>query len=513
MAVIKQISIHSNPKKFLEYILDINKTNQELVSGINTIPTVKFANNTLEMVFNQYYDDRYGNIDWKYTKVFKDEKNAVKIHHFIQSFEEGKITSEVAHRLGEEWAKECFGENAVVVIATHIDKNHVHNHFAVGSYTLDGKKIYSNKESLKNCRDISNRLCEKYGIKSLVVEKTAENKRLGKKNTYIEDNYIRPRGKSWKAQIEKSIDELLPEVNTLEELLGKLENIGYTVDTSGKYIKVKPQGKDRFVRLKSLFSGYDEETLKQKIIENLRNRVIVDTNIDINIERKPLRQLLKEDIDNAINQSISFEDFLKRMQVDYTIKLGTYISYRKDGYGQSFIRSKVLGVDYDEEHIKQRIEQVNRHRKSEVVQEISKLVNDNIISLAGLERKQFELKTKIINLNKKIADLSKQISQYDELQSIKNDYLKYVDMPLSKMTIMDTIQEQKIDLILMRNNINNRSEFISKLQELESSKHNYDLAIKERDIVSEEYQQYTKLINDYHKVQKQENNLKKKKSL
>lgn len=518
MAVIKQISIHSNPKKMLLYILNINKTQEELVSGINTLPTLDYANNTFKILFNQYYDNKYGNINWDYTNTQdKSKKYAVKLHHYIQSFEEGSITPEAAHRIGEEWAKKCFGESAVIIVATHIDKEHIHNHFAVGSYTLDGYKINSNKESLKNCRNISNQLCEEYGIKSSVVEKTAENKRLGKKNTYIEDNYIRPQGRSWKQQIEKSIDELLSTVNTFEELLNKLSDKGYTVDTSGKYVKIKPQGKDRFVRLKSLSFGYDEQNLKDKILENLKNKVIVDINVEVTstITKKPLRQLLKEDIDNVISQSISFEDFLKRMQVDYTIKQGTYIAFRKDGYGQSFLRSKTLGIDYDEEHIKKRIEQVNRNRKSEVVQEISHAIDDNIVSLAGLEQKQKELSTKMGNLNKKITDLSNQISQYDELKSIEADYIKLADMPMSKMTILDTINKQKAELILFKHNIHNKQEFIECLKTLEDIKHTYNLLLKECDSITKEYRYYTKLIRDYHKIQSLEsinkNNLKNKK--
>lgn len=517
MSYIKQISIKSNPKKTLEYILNVNKTNCELISGINIIPDVEFANNHFSMVFNQYHNHGYSDVDWNYTDTRdKTHKYSVKLHHFIQSFEERTITPEVAHQIGEEWARKCFGEKSVVVMATHIDKGHIHNHFAVSPYTLDGKKINSNKELINKCREISNNLCQKYDIKNSIAEKTVQNKRLGKKNTYVEDNYIRPQGRSWKQQIEQSIDAILPIVNTFEELLNKLENKGYIVDTSGKYVKVKPQGKDRFVRLKSLSSGYDEQSLKDKILESLRSKVIVNMNVEVNatIVKKPLRQLLKEDIDNVINQSVSFEDFLKRMQVDYTIKLGTHISFRKDGYGQNFIRSSVLGVDYDEEHIKERIKQVNVNRKSEMVQGISNAINDNIVSLAGLEQKQKELATKMGNLNKKIIDLSNQISQYDELKSIETDYIKFVDMPMSKMTILDTINKQKAELILFKHDIHNKKEFIERLKNLEDIKHTYDLLLKECDSITKEYRYYTKLIRDYHKIQFQENihknNLKKK---
>lgn len=518
MSYIKQISIKSNPKKTLEYILNVNKTNGELISGINIIPDVDFANNHFSMVFNQYHNHGYNDIDWNYTDTRdKTHKYAVKLHHFIQSFEEGTITPEVAHKLGEEWVKECFGEKSVVVVATHIDKGHIHNHFAVSPYTLNGEKINSNKKLINKCREISNNLCRKYDIKNVIVEKTAENKRLGKKNTYIEDNYIRPQGRSWKQQIEQSIDELLPRVNAFEELLQQLEKKNYIVDTHGKYVKVKPQGKDRFVRLKSLSFGYDEQSLRNKILESLRSKVIVNMNVEVTaaINKKPLRQLLKEDIDNVISQSVSFEDFLKRMQVDYTIKRGTHIAFRKDGYGQSFIRSRVLGVDYDEEHIKERIKQVNINRKSEVVQGISNAIDDNIVSLAGLEQKQKELATKMGNLNKKITDLSNQISQYDELKSIEVDYIKFADMPMSKMTILDTINKQKAELILFKHDIHNKQEFIERLKKLEDIKHTYDLLLKECDSITKEYRYYTKLVRDYHKVHSQEsmdkNNLKTKK--
>jgi hypothetical protein len=438
MAYIKQISIKSTPKQMLKYILDINKTNGELVSGINSFTDINGADNMFHIVFNKYYDQRYGDVKWDYTNTQdKTRKYAVKLHHYVQSFKEGTITPELAHKIGEEWAKRCFGEDVVVVIATHIDKGHVHNHFAVGSYTLSGKKIISNKETLNQQRKVSDELCQEYGIDLSIVEKTAENKRLGKKNTYIENNYIRPQGRSWKARIEKNIDELLPTVDTFEELMQGLERLGYTVDTSGKYVKVKPQGKDRFVRLKSLSSGYDEQSLKNKLFEQLKSRVIIDTNYKSTATTKPLEE---------------------------------------------------------------RIEQNSRQRKSEVVQGISKALDENIVSLSGLEQKQSQLKTKLETLDHKVEELSRLVSQYDELKAIEIDYLRLTNTPVSEMTISDTILKQKIDLILMRNNIQDSNGFLSKLHELESAKYNYDVAVKERNNASKEYQRYTKLIEDYHNV-------------
>jgi hypothetical protein len=116
MAYIKQISIKSTSKQMLKYILDINKTNGELVSGINSFTDINGADNMFHIVFNKYYDQRYGDIKWEYTNTQdKTRKYAVKLHHYVQSFEEGTIIPEVAHKIGEEWAKRCFGEDAVIL--------------------------------------------------------------------------------------------------------------------------------------------------------------------------------------------------------------------------------------------------------------------------------------------------------------------------------------------------------------------------------------------------------------
>lgn len=71
-----------------------------------------------------------------------------RLHHYIQSFKPSEVTLEEAHKIGVEWAKKVFGENHQVLITTHIDKSHIHNHFAVTAFDLNGKQWYGNKETL-----------------------------------------------------------------------------------------------------------------------------------------------------------------------------------------------------------------------------------------------------------------------------------------------------------------------------------------------------------------------------
>ena len=62
-------------------------------------------------------------------------------YHFIQSFQPGEVTPEQAHAVGLEFAKRLFGKRYEVVISTHLNKHHLHNHLVVNSVScIDGQK-------------------------------------------------------------------------------------------------------------------------------------------------------------------------------------------------------------------------------------------------------------------------------------------------------------------------------------------------------------------------------------
>ncbi|MBP3742615.1 MAG: relaxase/mobilization nuclease domain-containing protein, partial [Treponema sp.] len=145
MPIVDNISIHKNPKAFLDYILDKNKNNDmTYVTSLNlnahdTESAVADLKRTFEM-----FDTKHS-----FTSRVSEEKSPVRVHHYIQSFNpKDNVTPELAHAIGVEWAKKCFGENAQVIVSTHVDKGHIHNHFAVGVYDLNGKHIISNSKTL-----------------------------------------------------------------------------------------------------------------------------------------------------------------------------------------------------------------------------------------------------------------------------------------------------------------------------------------------------------------------------
>jgi len=82
-------------------------------------------------------------------------------YHFIQYFAPGEVTPEQAHEIGMEFARRMFGERYEVVIGTHLDKAHLHNHIIINSVSfVDGQKYHSSPESYDNgVRGTSDELC------------------------------------------------------------------------------------------------------------------------------------------------------------------------------------------------------------------------------------------------------------------------------------------------------------------------------------------------------------------
>ena len=91
-------------------------------------------------------------------------------YHAYQSFKPGEISPEECHQIGLELAKKLWGDRYQVLVATHLDKEHLHNHFIINSVSfIDGKKFNDNKAAYRMLRETSDDLCRQYGLS--VIEK------------------------------------------------------------------------------------------------------------------------------------------------------------------------------------------------------------------------------------------------------------------------------------------------------------------------------------------------------
>lgn len=278
MAVTKIHPVKSTLKKALDYITNPAKTDEKLL--------VSSFGCSIETA----------DIEFEFTRRQAINKGNNLAHHLIQAFSPGEVDYETAHEIGKQLADEILGGKYEYVIATHIDKGHVHNHILFCAVDFaEHKKYISNRKSYGEIRRASDSLCNENGL-SVVIP----GKERGKQ--YAEWD-AQQKGTSYKAKLKAAIDRLIPAAADLDDLLRRLEAEGYEVKR-GKYISFRAPGQERFTRTKTLGEAYTEEA----IAERIKGKVILKTPKQ---ERGGISLMI--DIENSIKaqQSAGYERWAK----------------------------------------------------------------------------------------------------------------------------------------------------------------------------------------------------------
>jgi hypothetical protein len=253
---VESVSVH--PKQFFTYILNkIKNPDLKYATGINCTEDSQSAYEEFKRVFEYHASESFDKPGACYPS---GKVKNIKLFHYIQSFSpEDNINPELAHKIGVEFAKRVWGkDNRQIIVSTHIDKSHYHNHIGVAGFGFDGTKWYSNKATLKRVRDISDTLCKEYNL-SIIENKADKGKQY---NEWREAK----QGKSWKDNLRDKIDKLIADskIATIDELMNKLQADGCKI-RRGKFISVKPPEAERAVRLFRLGNGYSEEQLAYRL--------------------------------------------------------------------------------------------------------------------------------------------------------------------------------------------------------------------------------------------------------
>ena len=238
----------------MRYILNPDKTEDLLyTASVNCMTDAESAYLQMRLVYDQFAKDHFN------SPPPLQGKGSVKAIHYIQSFAtDDNVTPELAHKIAKAFLRKAFGDDVQAVIATHVDKNHLHSHIIINSYSLSGKKYYANRKSLKRIREISDGVCKAFGID---IHPNLTGK--GRSINYKEWEH-RKNGTSWKEQIRQEIDSLIGSANSLDELWQTLEEHGYEIKR-GKYISIRAPGQERFVRMNTLGDEYTEDSLNIRI--------------------------------------------------------------------------------------------------------------------------------------------------------------------------------------------------------------------------------------------------------
>lgn len=266
MAVLEIHAIRSRMDDRIKYALNPEKTSCIGFSNHNGLP------DTLTDAVNCFCDTAYEQMEG--TKSYFGKTGQVLGYHFIQSFKPGEVTPQQAHEIGRQFAERCFGERFEVVIGTHTDKSHLHNHIIVNSVSFtDGHKYRSTPETFYELRRISDEICRTHGLSVIEQPKHRTGKHYAE---WIAENEYRP---TIRSAIREDIDVVLMQVRTLDEFWEHLRRRGYEirVNPNRKYVAIRPPNGKRFIRLKSLGDAYTPKQLANRIaagrgavVENIR---------------------------------------------------------------------------------------------------------------------------------------------------------------------------------------------------------------------------------------------------
>lgn len=222
------------------YVKNPNKTQDgEYVTAINCLKEI--ALEQMIATKNQYgKDDKY--IAW----------------HGYRSFKPGEVSAEECHQIGIELAKEMWGDRFQIIVTTHLDKEHLHNHFAFNSVSyLDGGKYNYSKSEIQRLRETSDRLCRERGLSVIEQPRKAPSRPI-----WVDEK----QGKPTKYNVMRwNIDEAISYCNSVSAFEKYLTRRGYEVDLSGVHWKIKlPQDK-HFSRMDTLDERYTPEKIQAKI--------------------------------------------------------------------------------------------------------------------------------------------------------------------------------------------------------------------------------------------------------
>ncbi|MBO6300157.1 MAG: relaxase/mobilization nuclease domain-containing protein [Lachnospiraceae bacterium] len=283
MAYTRIHAIKSTIAKAVAYICNPDKTEERLL--IDT--------------FGCGIETAGHDFEYALSRTKQSDKNLA--FHLIQSFAQGEVSYEEAHRIGIELADKLLQNRFKYIVATHVDKGHPHNHIIFcAADNIDHKKYYDNKRSYRRIRQLSDELCTEHGL-SVIPQKG----RKGKK--YIEWK-AEQEGTSWKKQLKDDIDECVKIAKSYEEFLRLIREKGYKVtgeeigDPGAKYIKFTAPGQKRPIRgsCRNFGSGYTKEEIKDRIEHpekwQIKEQTVLELNTSEASRQKSRIKIPKKDI-------------------------------------------------------------------------------------------------------------------------------------------------------------------------------------------------------------------------
>lgn len=445
MAATRLIALHVNKGKTVaqcladrtDYSQNAEKTNDgEFISSYECDP--KTADEEFLLSKRQYQHT-----------TGRQQKNNIIAYQIRQSFKPGEITPEEANQVGYETAMRWTKGKHAFIVATHIDKAHIHNHIIYNSTSLDASRKFNNFFlSGLAVQRLSDMVCLEHGL-SIITPKPYRERQ--KRTIY-------PKKRTQRDELCDAIDSVLSQKpKRFEDFIQSLAAMGFEFK-DGKQPAFKGKEQKRFIRLRSLGEGYSKEELQAIISgKSLRKARMAP-------EQKQFHLLIDIQEKMAEGKTVGYEKWAKKYNrkeaartvillkekgldnydalVAYTEKLSLRFSELSDSI--KVAEKRMIEVQALQKHIK------NYHDTRQIYVEYRK---------SGYSKKFFEEHRQEITLHQaakkafdelQVSKLPSRQSLYEEFHRLavqkKKDYAEYRQVRKEREELL--IAKQTVETIL-----------------------------------------------------------------
>ena len=229
----------------IDYAKNSDKTEKEFyVSGINCES-------------NSSYEEMQD------TKKYYNKEDKILAFHAYQSFKEGEITPELAHKIGVQLANEMWGDRFQVIVTTHLNTHCIHNHFVINSVSFkDGLKYYDNHTNYSIMRHLSDEICKEYGLS--VLEEKSTKKKLNYENFYKKSLY----NDTYTNNAKRDLDLAIRQAYSYEDFIYLMKKLDYEIIFRANKISIRKDPYKRNIRIERRFGeNYSIDNIKRRILE------------------------------------------------------------------------------------------------------------------------------------------------------------------------------------------------------------------------------------------------------
>ena len=291
MAIIKFVKVKKgNLKNAINYITKEDKTSKELIYCKDC---------DIDNVLEQY----------KYVKELYSNTDGRQYYHFIQSFSpDDKVDYELANKIGQELCS--YFKNYQIVMATHKDKNYIHNHFVMNSVNFEtGKKYQQSAKDLENIKKISNKLCERYGLKQINLENSKVSKYLSSG-----EYHLSKKEETEKKKLIKTINKCIKSSTSKEQFIYKMNELGYKVkwQDTRKYITYTTPTNMKFRDKRLQNVKYTKERMESYFNKLKKKSKIKNTIIQVSSLNRKNKENINKTKDTTEYSDVAKKEYIKK---------------------------------------------------------------------------------------------------------------------------------------------------------------------------------------------------------